>query len=78
MNKEQIEGNWDQLKGKIRETWGNLTDDDIESFKGKKDQFFGKLKESYGIGKEDAENQISKFESECGCGTKACNSKDAA
>jgi len=64
MNKEQIEGNWDQLKGKLRETWGNLTDDDLEMFKGKKDQFFGKLKESYGIGKEDAEKQISQYETE--------------
>ena len=74
MNKEQIEGNWEQLKGKIRETWGNLTDDDIELFKGKKDQFFGKLKESYGVGKEDAEKQLNQFESDCGyCATKDKN-----
>lgn len=73
MNKDQFEGKWDQLKGKLRETWGNLTDDDLELYKGKKDQFFGRLKESYGVGKEEAEQKISKFEADCGC-----NSRDAA
>lgn len=69
MNNEQIDGQWMQIKGKIKEAWGKLTDDDIEQFKGDKDQFFGKIKEHYGIGKEDAENKVKNFESDCGCGS---------
>ena len=76
MNKEQVEGNWDQLKGKLKETWGKLTDDDIETFKGKKDQFFGKLKEHYGLGKEEAEKEIAAHEASCGCGS--TDTKNAA
>ena len=37
MNWEQIEGQWQDLKGKVRETWAKLTDDDIELIRGKKD-----------------------------------------
>ena len=70
MNKEQIEGNWDQLKGKLKETWGKLTDDDLTLYEGKKDQFVGKLKEHYGIGKEEAEEKIARMEKDCGCSTK--------
>lgn len=70
MNKEQISGQWDQLKGKMKETWGKLTDDDFDLYNGKKDQFFGKLKESYGIGKEEAEKKMQEHEESCGCGHK--------
>jgi uncharacterized protein YjbJ (UPF0337 family) len=77
MNKEQATGQWDQLKGKFKETWGKLTDDDIETFKGKKDQFFGKLKEHYGIGKEEAEKQIAQHEKDCGCAS-STNTRSAA
>jgi len=62
MNKEQASGNWDQFKGKLKETWGKLTDDDIALYKGKKDQFVGKLKEQYGIAKEEAETKLSELE----------------
>lgn len=62
MNKEQVQGNWNQFKGKVLETWGDLTDDDITLLKGKRDQFFGKLQEKYGIAKEEAEKQIKDFE----------------
>lgn len=57
-----VEGNWKQFKGKVKEQWGKLTDDDIDRIAGKKDQLAGKLQESYGIGKEDAERQIREFE----------------
>jgi uncharacterized protein YjbJ (UPF0337 family) len=76
MNKEQASGQWQQLKGKFKEQWGKLTDDDLETFNGKKDQFFGKIKEHYGIGKEEAEKQTKAYETECGCDS--TNKKDAA
>jgi uncharacterized protein YjbJ (UPF0337 family) len=58
MNWEQIEGKWDQLKGKVRAQWGKLTDDDLAQVGGRKDQLVGRLKERYGIEKEQAERQV--------------------
>lgn len=71
MNKEQTSGNIEQLKGKMKQTWGKLTNDDMMLYEGQRDQFVGKLKEHYGIAKEDAENKIKAFEESCGCSTKA-------
>lgn len=75
MNKQEAEGKWMQFKGKMKETWGKLTDDDLDLYNGKKDQFFGKLKEQYGIAQQEAEEHIKKMEKECGdsCG---CPSKN--
>lgn len=61
MNSEQMDGKWLQFKGKLKETWGKMTDDDLDLYNGKKDQFYGKLKEQYGIGKEEAEKKINEF-----------------
>lgn len=55
MNKEQFEGKWQQLKGKIKEKWGKITDDDLARIKGNYEQFLGVLKEHYGYKKEEAE-----------------------
>ncbi|MBI3802981.1 MAG: CsbD family protein [Nitrospirae bacterium] len=62
MNSDQIEGNWKQFKGKIKEKWGKLTDDDIQVISGKRDTLIGKLQERYGIAKEEAEAQLKAFE----------------
>ncbi len=61
MNKEQIEGKYEQIKGEIKKTWGKLTDDDIALLDGQQDSFYGKVKEHYGIAREAAETQIKKF-----------------
>lgn len=57
MNNDIMEGNWKQLKGKVRENWGKLTDDDVDEIAGKKDNFVGKLQEKYGIEKDEAEKE---------------------
>ncbi len=62
MNWDQIEGDWKQFKGKVKEKWGQLTDDDLDVIKGKKDQLSGTLQKKYGIAKEEAEKQLSEFE----------------
>ena len=62
MNSDQLSGNWKQLKGKLREQWGKLTDDDFERIAGKRDQLVGKIQERYGIEKDEAERQVRKFE----------------
>ena len=62
MNTDMIEGDWTTLKGKIRETWGKLTDDDLDVIAGKRDQLIGKIQHRYGRSKEDIVNEISRFE----------------
>lgn len=62
MNWDQIEGKWTNLKGKVREKWGKLTDDDIEVIAGKRDKLRGRIQERYGLAKEKAEEQLQKFE----------------
>lgn len=62
MNWDRIEGNWKQLKGKVVEQWGKLSDDDIEVVNGRRDQLAGKIQERYGCAKEEAEKQIASWE----------------
>lgn len=61
MNWDQVEGVWKQSKGKFREQWGKLTDDDLEVIAGKRDQLIGRLQERYGIAREEAEKQADAF-----------------
>ena len=63
MNWDRIEGNWKQLKGKAKEQWGKLTDDQLDVIGGKRDQLVGKVQESYGIGRDEAEKQVNAFAS---------------
>lgn len=62
MNRDIIEGNWKQLKGKIKEQWGKLTDDDLDVIEGKRDMLAGKIQERYGIGKDEAEKHLKDWE----------------
>lgn len=62
MNWDIIEGNWNQAKGKVKEQWGKLTDDDLGAISGKRDQLAGKLQERYGIAKDEVEKQLNDFE----------------
>ena len=62
MNKDEIGGNWKQLKGKAKEKWGKLTDDDMTVIEGKRDQLVGKIKERYGYAKDQAEKEVSDWE----------------
>ena len=55
MNWDHIEGKWMQLKGKVKEQWGDITDDDLDRVAGSRDQLAGYIQERYGIAKEEAE-----------------------
>ena len=61
MNWDQIEGNWTQMKGKVKEQWGKLTDDQLDVIVGKRDQLSGKIQEQYGYTKERAEEELDKW-----------------
>ena len=62
MNWDQIEGNWKQFRGGVREKWGRLTHDQLEVIAGKRDLLAGKIQEVYGLGKEAAEKQIAEWQ----------------
>ena len=61
MNWDRIEGNWKSFKGKMKEEWGKLTDDDFDIAAGKRDQLSGRIQERYGIAKDDADRQITEW-----------------
>ena len=69
MNWDQVEGKWKQFKGNAKTRWGKLTDDDLDVIAGKRDQLVGRIQESYGIGRDEAERQVSDWETRVGDGT---------
>ncbi len=68
MNKDLLEGKYHEFKGKIKEQWGKLTDNDLTEINGKRESLLGKLQGYYGYAKNEAEDQLKKFENSCGCG----------
>jgi uncharacterized protein YjbJ (UPF0337 family) len=49
MDWSRVEGNWKQVKGKLKEKWGQLTDDDLDKIAGRREQLEGKIQERYGL-----------------------------
>lgn len=62
MNWDQIAGQWQHMKGKTKEQWGKLTDDELDVAAGKRDQMIGKLQERYGYTKEQAERALDTWQ----------------
>jgi uncharacterized protein YjbJ (UPF0337 family) len=58
MDWNRVEGNWKQMKGKVKEKWGNLTDDDLTAVNGKRDQLEGKIQERYGLAKDQVKKDV--------------------
>ena len=61
MNWDRIEGNWKQFAGKVKEKWGELTEDDLRVINGQQDQLVGRIQERYGIAKEEAQKQVKNW-----------------
>lgn len=61
MNKEEIKGKWNQLKGEVKKQWGKLTDDDLDRIEGNRDKLVGKIQERYGKTKEEAEREVDQY-----------------
>lgn len=61
MNTDILEGKWKQLRGEVRERWGELTDDELDQIAGKRDQLVGKIQEKYGYARDEAERQVDSF-----------------
>jgi uncharacterized protein YjbJ (UPF0337 family) len=61
MNWDRIEGNWKQFSGKVRQQWGKLTDDDLDTIGGKREELSGRIQRAYGVSKDEADRQIESF-----------------
>jgi uncharacterized protein YjbJ (UPF0337 family) len=61
MNEDILKGKWKQIRGSVKETWGKLTDDDLDQIEGASDKLAGKLQEKYGYSKEKVDNEIKQF-----------------
>ncbi len=61
MNKDILKGKWKQLVGKAKETWGDITDDELTQIEGESTKLSGLLQEKYGWQKDKAEAEIQKF-----------------
>lgn len=55
---DRVEGNWKQLKGKIKERWGDPTDDDLDKIAGRRDQLEGKIQERYGQARDQVRQDV--------------------
>lgn len=61
MNWEQVEGQWDKVKGGVKGQWAKLTEDDLGKLSGKKDELVGAIQQRYGVLKEEAEKQVHEW-----------------
>lgn len=61
--KEQIEGNWNQIKGRVKQAWGDLTDDDLERVEGEVDELVGIIQERTGEERREIEKRLEDMSS---------------
>lgn len=59
MNTTEIKGNWNELKGKLKQKYADLTDDDLMYAEGKEDEMYGKLQQKLGKTKEELQKMFS-------------------
>ena len=62
MNWDRIEGNWDQFKGTVKQQWGRLSDDQLESISGKRHLLAGQIQQTYAVSCEIAEKQLATWQ----------------
>ena len=56
-----IKGNWNEIKGKLKQKYGQLTDDDLTFAEGKEDELLGRLQQRLGKTKEDVRKEIEEY-----------------
>ena len=61
MNRDTLKGQWMQLKGKVRQQWGQLTDDEIDQVQGNAEMLIGRIQERYGRSREEAEREVDRW-----------------
>ena len=63
MNKDRIDGSWEQVKGHVQKAWGKLTNDDLDVIEGNRKLLAGKIQERYGIAQDEAQKQVDDWNS---------------
>lgn len=58
MTKLQIKGSWNETKGKLKQKYGQLTDDDLTFVEGKEDELLGRLQQRLGKDKEEIRREV--------------------
>lgn len=61
MDWNTIKGNWKQLRGKAKQQWGELTDDDLDKVDGKQTELVGRIQERYGKSRQEAEREVKQW-----------------
>ena len=61
MNEDIFKGKWKEIKGSVKEQWGNLTDNDLTEIEGQQEKLVGLLQSKYGYSKDKAEEEYNKF-----------------
>lgn len=61
MNRDILEGQWKQIKGRVKQQWGRLTDDELDQMSGSYDELAGVIQERYGYSREEAMNELDMF-----------------
>jgi uncharacterized protein YjbJ (UPF0337 family) len=61
MNDDILQGKWAQMKGKVKQQWGKLTDDDLDRISGKREELVGLMQERYGWERERAETEFDDY-----------------
>lgn len=61
MSNLNLKGNWNELKGKLKQEYGDLTDDDLSYVEGKEDELLGRLQKKLGKTKEDIASELKKW-----------------
>jgi len=64
VNEDILEGKWKQFRGRAKEAWGDLTDDDLDRIEGKRDRLVGTLQERYGWSREEADREVDRWMSD--------------
>ena len=63
----EIKGDWNITKGKLKQKWASLTDDDLQYAEGKQEELFGRIQKRTGETREAIEKAIKESNSACGC-----------
>jgi len=58
MNWDRVQGNWKQFSGKVKEKWGDLTDDDLTQINGNREQLEGRIQARYGYAKDQVKKEV--------------------
>ena len=61
MNKDQTQGRWDRFTARVKQEWGELTDDEVKKAEGNKDELIARIREKYGDSKESIAEKLNDF-----------------